>query len=1083
MSLQVTYFPLIVISLLVQLIAGQTTSIQQITRSWPNKQTKFSQASNAALSHVNISPAMNDDFASEHRLVFESYRDGNYEIYTSDANALNTKRITNNTESDHDPALNVGGVDIVYMRGESQASTFHITDKDANRNSELSGSVGYAHPSWSPTSSQVAFMINHDAMEDIFVSDVSIAAHTMTAPHCLTCGSAVDNFGPTWSPDGRQIAFIRRNPNALTGAIWRMNADGSGLVPLTGELWYLSDVRWSPNGTNIAFDFATSRQGWLRIGILKLSTNAITTIYNPNADLVDAWVGDWSPTGEFIFFTRVEYVLQNSTLYINHTWIERIRADGTQRTRLPGNTGFDAVPRIRQRDISAPQSALVGINSYTRIAESIPTPKISDEGGSGIATLAVQMRDLSANSDWVTYDKSQIVLGHPYALRSQAVDREGNVEAPNVNGDGSTIFYTWLLTGTVTDNRGFMLRPLQATVNPTVASTEQLITHNSLQWRLTTENEQSFSLSKAAFTSITATAIHIFTDSKFTTYLEPLSTALSDDFDKAIPDHWTLRGTFPPIQSVPSGNLGTAGLETTLSKSQGTVMPTLNYQDGRYFVDHANITHWLKTYDYNVTYANSSSDWPLMPRTVLTSSQVTILYEMPDEHGGFFIFFGAPSTSVFACHIPDGQSACSIKALDQAAFAPTVSGVVDTGGTAHVVWSNPLFIRYAQKTQQGDWSQSEVIGAGVRPRIVADTNGALHVIYRSDWDWMYTTRSPAGLWSAPAKVMTESPQCGYQPFMAGTPNGTLHLFLDLCGVFSHFTKPYTSTLWIQLPNVPTDSLSQQRIYQMGVDADNNIYLGYDTPSALAARFSNAGSWQNLILPDNEITTLQVDGRIFLQRDYPNQQRVRFQYDPAKLNSYESPSLSTTQFVSASLHRLTLAFLYRVRGYDPTLSRINLEVKGNTDVNTSTLSLNTSDWKLFSLALDKFAGQNITISISTTVKDDISDRFLDIDDFSIAEWKSPVVSTVSLSQIAAYAEAQPIVITGTNFISPVQVSLNGSLALTSITYISQTKVTAALPSQLAPGIYDLWVSNVEGQTSILLGAIQVGQSRYLPSVLR
>src|SRR3954466_1470544 len=51
---------------------------------------------------------------------------------------------------------------------------------------------------------------------------------------------------PAWSADGAQIAFAR------SGAIWVMNADGSGTHRVTSGTED-SDPTWSPGGTRIAF--------------------------------------------------------------------------------------------------------------------------------------------------------------------------------------------------------------------------------------------------------------------------------------------------------------------------------------------------------------------------------------------------------------------------------------------------------------------------------------------------------------------------------------------------------------------------------------------------------------------------------------------------------------------------------------------------------------------------------------------------------------------------------------------------------------------------------------------------------------
>ena len=60
-------------------------------------------------------------------------------------------------------------------------------------------------------------------------------------------------FEPAWSPNGKQIAFVREDSEG-GGEIWKMNERGRGLKRLTNSKHaYDQHPTWSPGGTKIAF--------------------------------------------------------------------------------------------------------------------------------------------------------------------------------------------------------------------------------------------------------------------------------------------------------------------------------------------------------------------------------------------------------------------------------------------------------------------------------------------------------------------------------------------------------------------------------------------------------------------------------------------------------------------------------------------------------------------------------------------------------------------------------------------------------------------------------------------------------------
>jgi Tol biopolymer transport system component len=71
----------------------------------------------------------------------------------------------------------------------------------------------------------------------------------------------IDGLAPSWSADGRKLVFQRPAcldwslpPYTNCDDVWRMNADGSGLSPITNYEWVLDqDPVWSPDGSRVAF--------------------------------------------------------------------------------------------------------------------------------------------------------------------------------------------------------------------------------------------------------------------------------------------------------------------------------------------------------------------------------------------------------------------------------------------------------------------------------------------------------------------------------------------------------------------------------------------------------------------------------------------------------------------------------------------------------------------------------------------------------------------------------------------------------------------------------------------------------------
>jgi Tol biopolymer transport system component len=138
--------------------------------------------------------------------------------------------------------------------------------------------------------------------------------------------------GTAWSPDGEWIAFgfgaFFEGPNPTPTRVMLIRPDGSGLRALTSADENCSLPTWSPDGKRIAYRYAKgARRG---LAILDVATGE-THLLDTGSD--HANFPSWSPRGDWISFTSLRD--GNYDVYV-------IRPDGSGLRRLTTTPGNDA---------------------------------------------------------------------------------------------------------------------------------------------------------------------------------------------------------------------------------------------------------------------------------------------------------------------------------------------------------------------------------------------------------------------------------------------------------------------------------------------------------------------------------------------------------------------------------------------------------------------------------------------------------------------------------------------------------------------------------------------------------------------
>lgn len=713
------------------------------------------------------------------RLGFQSYRDGAWMIYYAAEDGSGQTPFVS-AGSNARPKTHPWKSGFLYASGPSGQLDIYFAEVGLLTKQLTNAGGNDLMPAWNQNGSRIVFVSDRDGQVDLWVMNADGSGQGK-----LTHDAVVD-VTPAWSPNGQEIVWVR--VGAGGNALWIMNADGSTPRPLTPELPYLASPTWSPDSSRIAFSLDGDGDVWSEIWLINRDGSGAYPLYDPASDLVDAIAGTWSNDGNWLLFTRIEYVVYNQQLYLKDTFIERVGLSGGATQRLT-STGRDLYPDIRGLDTVPPETWMEPLPTYSRTETTVLR-------WGGIDTMSGLARaqpygsstpdgsyDPILNINGLTYEDNVAVSKSLYSgahyFKVVASDRAGNVSSLPGTPQASTTFYDGLYVTRITDNRGIPVpdRPV-AFRN---AGGDAAILLN--------EGEQQTN-SAGIFRGILGNGFG-------STILNDAQAATNPLY---IPWRRALGHTESPeikvyeiVGANPIENNGFEESDTSWQLTGDAVVPTaapIAHRGKTAAVLGADECPSLICFDRPTTLATGNESDIVMDDQ--GTVHVLLVSRKAGAQGVYYLSKATQSDWTSPTQIGDG-----------AARQPALA--VDRWGTLHGIWQAETGqLWFASKPRTEGWGIPINLGQGRYSDIAVDGTGGVHVVYERllpcaapycNIGLHYQSRSPQGAWATPILLDSQDDADAFHASVAAAGDGTVHVAWirrppvdDSGGYLSHGTK-------------------------------------------------------------------------------------------------------------------------------------------------------------------------------------------------------------------------------------------------------------------------------------------------------